>query len=162
MYQFLHNDSIHFLLITPILLSTYFLKVEPSASSSEESTSFVHTLKYWILSWFKYVLETKQEYLLSKNEFNTYFESNKDKLNSETCITHIQKILDRLFKNENKLFHYNFVNQTTLGFIGDSIAEAANRQLKSGVRKIDRRMNVDVSALQQTKIVEAKKHQKDW
>ena len=57
-------------------------------------------------------------------------------------------------KYKQRLFHYNFVDKTTFGFIGDSIVEASNQSMKNGFHSVNSCMNIDTSALAQTKSIE--------
>ena len=109
---------------------------------------------------FVYV-ETEAEMNLTLNHFKIYYNSIKSQLKSE----YVQKeIEDIALSIENKLkyiCHCYFIDVITFGFLGDSIAEAANSGIKNGDVKVASNMTINTSAGTQLKIIENQTHKKN-
>ena len=154
MYNSRHRlDKYH--LLTKEWLDKVALKV-----SGEEAKTIIKILLNMLSDLFVYV-ETEAEMNLTLNHFKRYYNSIKSQLKSE----YVQKeIEDIALSIENKLkyiCHCYFIDVTTFGFLGDSIAEAANSGIKNGDVKVASNMTINTSAGTQLKIVENQTHKKN-
>ena len=127
--------------------------MEGKAVDSENVKHILSTLRHWVHSWFTYC-ETYQEFCVSKDQFDLYLKINRNLFQSKVCNDNIDRLIGILMKYEHRLFHYHFIHKTTFGFIGDSIVEACNQSLKKGFHSVNSHMNIDTSALAQTKMIE--------
>lgn len=102
-------------------------------------------MKYHVQSWFNYI-ETKKEFEKSVKIFHDRLQKNKKTL-GEHAIIEIEKLKSDLIAKSKYLFHYNFIGQTTFGFMGDSIVEASFSSTKSNSNKVSSRKRIDMSAM---------------
>ena len=108
----------------------------------------------WILAWFK-TLETKQEIEISYNLFKRYLIT-KQSLIDDAATEVATTLVKRIISQQKFLLHPYFKNVTTFNFIGDSIVESANYNLKKGSISVNNNMDIACSALMQVKATETK------
>ena len=99
-------------------------------------------------------MESRREYEVSFSKFKDYsYDMHKIVLGSN-CVFQIDLILSRLNTHLGSFVHYKFINVTTLGFKGDSIIESSNQSVKNGPFSVASRMQMDQSAIAQSKKIE--------
>ena len=103
-------------------------------------------------SWF-HQLETLEEYTNSYRWLIKYLPTNKQDI-SEKNILSIQDIVQSIHEKITYCGHHHFLNCTTLGFVGDSVCEAANSALKGGRLGVSGRHSIENSALRQVQMTQ--------
>jgi hypothetical protein len=98
-----------------------------------------------IESWF-ILLETNEEYVLSRSIFNSILNTTKMDLGEHAVIS-IEDLVRVLDLKKKYLYHYNFVGKTTLGFKGDSIVESSFSSTKRDKKAVSTRKTIDRSAM---------------
>ena len=78
---------------------------------------------------FDYV-ETKDEMMCSLNHFHTYYKKVEGSLKSDYVTEAIDKIVVSVKIKLEYVTHYKFMNVSTFGFLGDSIIEDTNSEIK--------------------------------
>ena len=73
----------------------------------------------------------------------------------------IDKIVISVKNKLEYVAHYNFMNVSTFGFLGDSIVEAANSGIKCGSVRVATNMNINMSGSTQIKISENQSQKKN-
>ena len=106
-------------------------------------------MKEWIMTWFKR-LETVEEFEVSRSNFNQYFEGKMNDI-GVAAVEGITKLVHNIVSKQKKLLHCHFKDVCTFDFIGDSIVEAANHQLKAGSMGISNSMDIATSGYSQIK-----------
>ena len=109
---------------------------------------------------FEYV-ETEAEMNLTLNHFKRYYNSIKSQLQSLYALKEIEKISMSIENQLKYVCHCYFIDVTTFGFVGDSIAEAANSGIKQGDVQVASNMTINTSAATQLKICENQTHNKN-
>ena len=109
---------------------------------------------------FDYV-KSKPEMVCSLNNFDKYYQRIKVSLKSEYVNEAIEKIVISLKNKLQFIAHYNFMNVSTFGFLGDSIVEACNSALKTGSVKVATNMTINLSGSTQIKISENQTQKKN-
>ena len=85
-------------------------------------------MKKWIMTWFR-VLETEAEFYLSLNEFKRYFKS-VEYIIDDVSVLGITLLLQKIISKHHYLLHYHFTDVCTFDFLGDSIVEGSNYNVK--------------------------------
>ena len=113
----------------------FFTKVwiEKVANKSRDNLNTEECLpimKNWIMTWFKR-LESSYEFEISKHHFNLYLQFKKNCIGN-AALEGITKLVHNIVSKQKHLLHFYFKDVCSFDFIGDSIVETANFQLKSG------------------------------
>ena len=102
-------------------------------------------LYQYIKGWFVYI-ESKKEFDVCYASFLQRFESFKTSIGEHTCII-IDNMVSNLISKSSKLFHYNFIGKSTLGFKGDSIVESSFGVTKRNFRSVNSRCHIDKTGI---------------
>ena len=113
--------------------------------ATDDAKSVLSVLFAYVKSWFQTV-ESKSEFELSYSSFRQTLFDNRKCLGEHTCIN-VEKLVSNLISKEKYLFHYNFVNHTTLGFTGDSIVEASFSALKRSCITVNSKKTIEYSGM---------------
>ena len=70
--------------------------------------------------------------IICLQHYQRYYNSVKEDLKSDHACEAIEKVARSIESNMDYLCHYEFIDVTTFDFIGDSIIEAVNCELKKG------------------------------
>ena len=142
------------------LLSKEWKDNVSSKVTGDEPKQIVATLLLMLSDIFDYV-ESKPEMVCSLNNFDKYYQRIKVSLKSEYVNEAIEKIVISLKNKLQYIAHYNFMNVSTFGFLGDSIVEACNSALKTGSVKVATNMTINLSGSTQIKISENQTQKKN-
>ena len=104
------------------------------------------------------MLENNDEFQHSYQMLLQYIEAHRQQIKESTLIV-VEKILNDIVINLKYVGNHYFMDITTFGFKGDSIAESTNSMLKTGPIKVDGGQSLDCSANNQLAIVEKKVHE---
>ena len=142
------------------LLSKEWKDNVSSKVTGDEPKQIVATLLLMLSDIFDYV-ESKPEMVCSLNNFDNYYQRIKVSLKSESVNEAIEKIVISLKNKLQFVAHYNFMNVSTFGFLGDSIVEACNSAMKTGSVKVATNMTINLSGSTQIKISENQTQKKN-
>ena len=112
---------------------------------TEEASYCLDVMKKWIMSWFR-VIETESEFFISLKEFKIYFKSIENII-GEVSALGVSCVLQKILAKRHYLLHYHFADVCTFDFLGDSIVEASNYNVKKGPQSVNAKMNIDTSAI---------------
>ena len=101
------------------------------------------------MTWFQKI-EFKHEFDLSMKYFKIYLEQQTCLLGC-MCVDAISTLLMKITSKQSHLLHFYFKDVTTFDFVGDSIVEAANFTIKSGVMAVSNSMDIANSGYLQVK-----------
>ena len=116
---------------------------------NQEGRNILFILKQWIMTWFQKI-EFKHEFDLSMKYFKIYLEQQTCLLGC-MCVDAISTLLMKITSKQSHLLHFYFKDVTTFDFVGDSIVEAANFTIKSGVMAVSNSMDIANSGYLQVK-----------
>ena len=154
MYHSRHRlDKFH--LLTKEWLDKVAMKV-----SGDDAKTIIQILLNMLTDIFEYV-ETEAEMNLTLNHFKRYYNSIKSQLQSVYALKEIEKIAMTIENQLKYVCHCYFIDVTTFGFVGDSIAEAANSGIKQGDVQVASNMTINTSAATQVRICENQTHNKN-
>lgn len=148
-YSKLRLDCYHF------FTKVWYEKVMTIPSSDDEvSRNILFIIKKWIMTWF-HKIESSEEYNISEEYLKRYIQKNSSKLGTY-CSEQIYILLLKITSKKTLLLHQFFKDVTTFDFIGDSIVEAVNFTVKSGIMSVSNSMDISNSAFLQIKKAEYK------
>ena len=116
--------------------------------SGEEATTIIDILLGMLTDLFDYV-ETEDEMKLTIKHFKRYYAKVKSQLKSEYVQQEVEAIALSIETNLSFICNCYFKDVTTFGFLGDSIVEAANSGLKSGVVNVSTNTTINNSGSDQ-------------
>ena len=129
-------------------------KVVLKCRNNSSAKKVLNVMNRWILTWFK-TLETKEEIEISHNLLK-YYLSTKQSLIGDAATEEATTLVKKIISQQKFLLHPYFKNIATFDFIGDSIVESANFNLKKGPISVNNNMDIACSALTQVKATEKK------
>ena len=110
----------------------------------------IKTVRLWVKSWF-FDVESKKEYLCSKNLFNKWLDEQATQTNISISLVEVIKVwvTDKLEHYEN--FWVNYIRLMVPGMEQrtTSIGEAMHHSMKSGFDCVQSSMSLDKSAISQ-------------
>ena len=140
-------------------LDMYHIFSGPYAAVPSDELGVKNTIQRWISSFFDDV-ETEDEFRLSYTLLLQYIDSVKERI-LETSLIQVEKIVSDVYSNIKYLGNHHFMNQTTFGFRGDSIAESVNSNFKTGSIRIDGKLSLEVSAERQLAVTNQRTQKKN-
>ena len=112
------------------------------------------TIFYQYFGYFFNYLESEGKIKTCLCHYQSYYNSVKKDLKSDHACEIIEEIAISIEINMRCLWHYHFIDVTTLDSVGVSIIEGSNCGLKRGDNSVSTNMNIDTLALTQIQISE--------
>ena len=112
---------------------------------TEEASYCLDVMKRWVMSWLR-VIETESEFFISLKEFKFDFKSIENII-GEVSALGVSCVLQKILSKRHYLLHYHLADVCTFDFLGDSIVEASNYNVKKGPQSVNGKMDIDRSAI---------------
>lgn len=119
----------------------------------------LNKIRVWIKSWFDYVL-TSAEFTVSYTRLENYI-INVSHILPAYFTASMKQFLQTLVTDVNFFGNHHFRSTTTFGFIGSSIVEGMNQNLKYGDYKCRASMGIDKATENQFRLAENMKKKRD-